>query len=187
MRKDLQNKNDEELTTILRNGGADGDEAFTELYNRYSSNVYSYCKFMAADDDLASDIFQEAFIRMYKNVRPTGSSTNVKAYLLKTARNLSINYSRNRKKTVPIEDVNLSYDLENSYEKKELFDLAVMALDLLDYKYKEAFVLQKFDNLSLKEISELTGITVDGVKSRVSRARKKMMEILEPYLKDLCE
>ena len=62
-----------------------------------------------------------------------------------------------------------------------------MALDLLDEKYKEAFVLKKFNGMSIKEVAKVCNISEEGAKSRISRARLKIMDILEPYLKDLCK
>ena len=61
----------------------------------------------------------------------------------------------------------------------------MMAIDLLDYQNKEAFILSKFEGMKRSEIADICGISVDGVKKRLSRARNKILEILDPYIKDL--
>ncbi|MBI3258157.1 MAG: RNA polymerase sigma factor [Ignavibacteriae bacterium] len=74
-----------------------------------------------------------------------------------------------------------------SYEQKELLDLIARSLELLSFEYREIFILREYDGLSYEEIAEVTGTTVTNAKTRAFRAKQKVKEILQPYLKDLCE
>lgn len=192
MLRNLKKYTDKELIEIIRSEAGkkrkpDSEKAFGIIYNRYSSKINAYCKYLINDEEQAEDIFQETFIRFYNSLQKDFVAINVNGFLYKTARNLCFNYNRDKKKTVPIEDLNLIIDDGKAYEKKELFDLILMALDLIDGKYKEAFILKKFNGLSIKEIAKVCNISEEGAKSRVSRSRLKIIDILEPYLKDLCK
>lgn len=190
MDKNIIKLSDKKLILLLHEKKDKADQAFTVLHDRYSSKVYAYLKCMLNDADQINDIYQETFIRLYNNADPSLENCNLPAYLITTARNLCYNIFRNLKNTLSIDEIDLSlrelsYDERNDYEKKELFELIIMALDLLDHQYKEAFVMRKFDGLALNEIAEICGISIEGVKKRISRARKKIINILQPYLKDL--
>jgi RNA polymerase sigma-70 factor (ECF subfamily) len=95
-----------------------------------------------------------------------------------------LNYLRGKKTNVPIESVHYLKSDYYSFEQSEIFDLIIKTLDLLDERYKEAFILREFDGLQYQEIADITGTTLTNAKSRVKRAREKMMEIMEPYIKD---
>ncbi len=181
---------DVELVEILKRSKQDNntrvsEDTFGELYRRYSAKILAYCRGLINDRSQSDDIFQEAFIKFYNSIDCNFSAANVGGYLFRIARNLSFNYLRDRKKTVSIEEFDFITDTVADYENKELFDLVMKGIDLLDEKYKEAFVLSKLDGLSAQEIAEICDITPEGAKTRIKRARVKLIEILEPYLKDI--
>lgn len=178
---------DEQLLKMMTGKKPEIDAAFTEFYERYSSRVKAYCTVALNDEDQAEDIFQETFIRFYNNVHVDKTVVNVPGFLITIARNLILNYKRDKKPTVPIDDLNLYFDSGNNYENTELWELITMALELLEFKYKEAFILREMNNFSIKEIAEISGESVACIKSRVFRAHNKIMEILAPYLQDIKE
>lgn len=185
MSKKLSTFSDEDLIELIRSKPRHREKAFAAIYNRYAPQVHSYCRMMIKNHDHAEDIFQESFIRFYKSIDENFEVKNIPGFVTKIARNLSLNYHRDKKHTVPVEDITTLIEDPNHYEKKELLDLVFRAIDLLDDKYKEAFVLKKVEGLSLKEIAEILNITLEGAKTRVNRARLKLLDILEPYMKDL--
>lgn len=177
--------NEEELVEYLKGNQKDASAAFRVLYDRYSSTVHAYCVKVLGYSDDAEDIFQETFIKFYKNVTNQTTKFNIKGYLLTIARNLSLNAKRNKKQTVSEEYLEFLYEENQKYEQKELLDLVNRAIDLLDEEYKEAYILKEYNGLEYSEIAELTGITISNAKSRVFRAKKKIRDILQPYLKEL--
>lgn len=178
---------DTELFVKISTGShREREAAFTEIYNRYSPRIHAYCYRVTGSFEQAQDIFQETFIRFYKTVETGEKIGNVPAFLLTIARNLSLNHKRDKKEFVDIEEFHFpSSEMERSIEKNELLDLINRSLDLLDFEYREAFVLREYDGLSYTEISEVTGATVTNAKARVFRAKEKIRQILAPYLKDL--
>ncbi len=185
MSKDYKKYSDIELVQILRTDKPKANQAFGELYNRHSSMLHAYCYKIIGDEDAAEDIFQEAFIKFYQNVTNELPNSNIPGFLVKIARNLCLNYKRDKRPTVPIEDLDFMFHESQNYEQKELLDLITRSLELVDDDYREAFILREYSGLSYEEIADTCNISLSNAKSRVFRAKQKLKSILEPYLKDL--
>ena len=186
MRQNFSTYTDEKLVFLLRSDSKEESEvAFTEVYNRYSSRVHAYCLRVLNDFEQAEDIFQEVFIRFFQKIKSNYPETNVSGYLIKIARNLCLNYKRDKVNTINIQENDIYFEPGKSFENSELLDLITTALELLDFEYKEAFVMREYDGLSYNEIAQVTNTTVTNAKSRVFRAKQKIKEILQPYLKDM--
>lgn len=185
MKRDLSKYSDSELLLSLRSGKAESEAAFREIYSRHSSKVHAYCVGMIFDREQAEDIYQETFIRFYNSVRAEYDNSNIIGYLMKIARNLCLNYLRDKKEKVSIENFEIESDAGQKYEKDELFNLINVALELLDDKYREAFIMREYEGLTFEEIARITDTTLPNAKSRVQRARSKIISILQPYIDDL--
>lgn len=185
MKKDFRSYSDEKLVQLIcRKKGSSG-EAFKVIYDRYSSNVHAYCAKILGDPDTTEDIFQETFIKFYNNVKKEHTKSNIHGFLITIARNLCLNYKRNKKTTVDITEMDfVKYDTQN-YEQTQLLELINTAVDLLEDEYKDPFVMREYNGMSYKEISEQLDISETNAKTRVFRAKNKIKEILEPYLKEL--
>jgi len=185
MKSSFAKYDDEELLNLLKGRKSEAEAAFTEIYNRYASNIHAYCKAMVKNREQAEDCFQDTFLNFYKNFRPEHESPNISSYLLKIARNLCLNYLRDKPRMVELSEIQELSQESFTYEKQELNEMIMTALDLLDEKYKETFILREIDGLPYKEIAEITGATESNAKTRVARARERLLEILEPYLKEV--
>lgn len=183
MSSDIEKIGDSELYFMLDKDKATAEKAFAELYARYSSRVYAYCRRFLGNKDDARDIFQETFVRFFQSVNEDRVMTNVPAFLLKIARNLCVNFKRKNKETVSFEEY--MYVNQNKNDQDELLKLIKMALDFLPDEYKDLFILREYEGFSYNEISELTGLSLSTVKIRLFRAKQKIREILQPYLADL--
>ncbi len=183
--KNYKIKSDSELVDLLRDKKRISEKAFEAIFDRYSYNVNAYVRTVIGDADDSADIFQETFIRFYNNVRNGAEITNLQSYLIKISRNLCLNYKRDKKNNVEVEDFHKIVNEENFYENQELLEIVMRALDLMDDKYKEAFVLKKIDGMKFEEVANVLDLTLEGAKTRVNRARVKLLEILDPYIKDL--
>jgi RNA polymerase sigma-70 factor (ECF subfamily) len=181
MQYQLKTLSDLELCALLKSEGQTRDAAFTEIYNRYSNRVFLYCRRIIGDEDKANDIFQDTFVRFLKAASGDRSMTNVPAYLLRIARNLSLNVKRNQKNTIAIEDFEHPVE-DRSVETAELASLVAMALDLLPEEQREALALQTYGGLSYEEIAETMEMPVTSVRNWIARGKKRMREILTPYL-----
>ena len=176
--------NDSELFHALKGNDQEKEAAFGELYTRYSQRVYAYCLKVVGNETDAQDIFQEAMLKFYDSAIKLKRLDNVPGYMLITARNICLNFKRDKKKTFNIDDYQF-FTNDSGYEKKELLQLLSTALELLDFDYREAFVLRLYHGMTYKEIAEVAEISVSAAKNRVWRAKDKIKEILAPYVEDL--
>jgi RNA polymerase sigma-70 factor (ECF subfamily) len=184
MSKNFDEYSDSELFYLLKEDKKTAEKAFAELFNRHSSKVYAYCRRFLGNKDEAQDVFQETFIRFHHSASQDREMTNVPAFLLTIARNLCVNTVRREKPTVTFEDYMVGTRDRNP-EKDELLGLIKTAIELLPPEYKEVFVLREYDGLSYSEIAEITEESLSNVKVRIHRAKQKIRDILQPYLKDL--
>jgi len=177
---------DDELFVELRREKQAADGAFAELYARHSSRIWAYCRCVFGGRVSAEDIFQETFVRFFERGRDGTAVRNVPGYLLMIARNLCLNEKRGRKETVPFENLNIAAS-DMPLERTELLGLVNSALELLPDEQREAFFLREYEDLPYTEIASILGSTELSARLRVSRARKKIREILQPYMTELAQ
>ncbi len=181
-------KSDSELYRELSDDKRTAEDAFAEIYRRYSSRTFAYCHRILGSYEQAQDAFQETFTRFYKTAQTERQVYNIPAFLLRIARNYCLNilqrHPRAEETAQLLEEIHTSVEPE-SLEKRELLKLITMALELLPDNLREAFVLREYDGLSYAEIGEITNTDSKNAKVRVFRAKQRIREILAPYLEDL--
>lgn len=185
--KKLARLSDAEVCRQIAEGShALAEAAFGELYRRYSTRIHAYCYRILSNAEDAEDAFQETFLRFHRTVKKGGVMTNVSGLLFTIARNLCINLKKKNTRWASdsIEDETLS-EHDQSYESKELLELVKTSLELINPDYREAFVLREYNGFSYNEIAEMLGISVPTAKIRVFRAKEKIRQVLEPYLRDI--
>ena len=106
------------------------------------------------------------------------------SFLIRIARNLCINYKRDKRMTFAPLDFE-EEDSRMNYEDRELLDLISKALELLDFDFREAFILRQYQGLPYSEIAKITGTKTSTAKNRCWRAKEKIKDILQPYMKDI--
>ena len=186
-KRKIKNLSDEELYNLFYEDKSRAKLAFEELYNRYSTKIYTYCNRILFDSELAEDVFQETFMKFFESANKDRDMTNVSAFLFKIARNLCIN-EKQRKHHSFLTFEELIYPVqEKSYESQEKKELLETALDALPKKYREVLVLKEFLGLSYKEIAEVLETTLPSVRIRIYRAKQKIRELLAPYIDDYQE
>lgn len=181
----LSTKHDSELYAMLGGARSDAHAAFMELYTRYSSRVYTYCRRVMGDSEAAEDMFQETFVRFYKSAENARTLTNAPAFLLRIARNLCLNERRRKANlTVALEDFHLPVN-HQQHDSAELMKLVETAIEMLPEHYRDVLVLKEYLGLTYNEIAEISETTMPIVRVRIFRAKQKLRGILAPYLEDL--
>ena len=161
-------------------------EAFRTLVGRYERPVLAFVGNLIPDvhrrEDIAQDVFLAAFRRL-DTFDP--SRSRFSTWLLTIARNKCFNAIK--KKTPEFHD-----DLPHPACTRTPYDEAVgkewltrldRALDKLPLPLKTVFVLAEIMDRPIEEIAEIEGIKHSSVRSRLSRAKKKLRVALEPYVK----
>lgn len=184
--EDLKGLADLELVKLADEGN---DHAFSLIVSRYEGQVARTVKGMLGDRDGSEDVGQETFIRFYRSLKNYRGEASLGTYLSRIAINLSLNELNKRKKLFLFfskkEDDNSSFDLahpdDESYraDSKELVD---KALQKLETEQRMVVVLRLLQGYSTKETAEILDLPIGTVLSRLSRAQKKLKEILTPLI-----
>jgi RNA polymerase sigma-70 factor (ECF subfamily) len=157
---------------------------FTILFNKYKKRIYNYAFKMLNDKMRSDDIVQDVFIKLFENLDNIHNKQSIQFWLFKTARNQMIGFLRSTKtkklisETADIDEVEISSDLslEDEIENKELNKLILNELENMNEDFREVFVLKEYSGLSYKEIASLIDIDEELVKSRLYKARQKLIK-----------
>ncbi len=180
----FDNYNDNELYKLMAKKKSDAELAFGELYSRYNQRIYAYCLRVTGSHEDANDIFQEVFVKFYASANEKHPIDKVAGFLMTIARNLCLNYNRDKKEYTDIESLVL-HSNDEGIESKELMELITRTLEFLDFQHREVFVMRMIQGFSYDEIAEITNTKMTVVKNQVYRAKEKIKEILQPIVKDL--
>lgn len=175
---------DAELYQALRQDHKTSEQAFTEIYNRYSRPIFAYILRILQDRIESKDIFQETFLRFFDFSKQHDTISNILYLLIKIARNLCLNNIRDKKNNIQFDDYPSNQEPYDSLERNDISSFIAKALDLLDFEMKEVFILHHYHHLTFAEISSITGDSLATVKTRYYRGKEKMKKYLTPLFKD---
>jgi RNA polymerase sigma-70 factor (ECF subfamily) len=188
---------DNELWLIeqSRRGNVD---AFEELIRDYKKIAYNIALRVLRNVEDAEDVSQEALIKVFKNIQNFNMQSTFKVWMYRIVVNACLDFKR--KKTVDTFSIDESVDIGGSSEvQREISDnsnnpdelveknytteMVGNALNKLDDDYKTIIVLRDIQGFSYNEISQILSCNLGTVKSRLSRARKNLKDIIDCELK----
>lgn len=138
--------------------------------------MYSVAFSILSNESDAADAISESIYRAYKNLDTLNNIYSFKPWLLRIVRNCAVELVRSNKKLLSIDD----FEIEESSSENEIVTALTLrkAVDQLKQPYKEVVVLFYFEDLSIAQISKITGTSVVTAKQQLSRARKMLREML---------
>ena len=150
--------------------------------------AYTLARYLTRNDADAQDVVQDAALRAMKYLggfRGT-TGTDARAWFLAIVRNTAYTWlqqqrSRGDSRTTEFNEELHSEDAHT--DPVAALDLR-QALDALPFEFREVIVLRELQGLSYKEISDVTGVPVGTVMSRLSRARKRLQRALSVATED---
>lgn len=154
---------------------------FSYLYDKYIDKIYKYIYLKTSNrevsEDITSDVFMSALNAINKfNITETSS---VQAWLYRIAHNKIIDYYKADKWDVSLVDyldISEERDLWKDIDNKDKIKEILIYLKKVRKEHREIFILRIWNDLSYKEISEITWKTVDNCKKVVSRTMKSISE-----------
>jgi RNA polymerase sigma-70 factor (ECF subfamily) len=157
--------------------------AFAGLCEMYYDYAYRVSFRMLAQEEDARDTVQEAFIRVWKNLKHYDEKLKFSTWLYSIVTHLCIDHLRKKKffSDIPIEDTEPPVDTanpESALESKDLRDVISNLAGDLGPKQRAVFVLRDLEGLEMKEVGEITHLSPDQVKSNLYHARRAIREIL---------
>ncbi|NOY41412.1 MAG: sigma-70 family RNA polymerase sigma factor [Planctomycetes bacterium] len=178
----------------------DDAAAFEDLMNRYQNRVVSLMVHLVGHRDMAEDLAQEVFLRVYRARGRYVPGAKFSTWLYTIAHNVASNALRGLSRRREVNLVNREsgeftgnpMDAKalaasglmptRQLDKAELQDVVKLAIAALNERQRIAVLLNKFEHLSYEEIAEVMQLSPSAVKSLLSRARSNLRDVLDPYL-----
>ncbi len=171
----------------VRDVAKGGTRALRLLMDRYGDMVYRLVLSVLCDRDEADDVAQEVFIKVWKNASRYDPAYNFSTWVCRMAYNLSIDRLRKagRRRRADSEQYMMrgqSVPFSDPVEKEDAERLLKHALERLRPSQRTVFYLSEILGVPHDEISEITGMGYDSVKSNLYHARKNIKEMIEGQL-----
>ena len=183
---ELHKKDDLDLINRFKDGDI---SAFEEIVLKHQDKIYNLCRHMLGNAHDAEDAAQEVFLKAYQNLNKFKPDASLHTWLYRIAVNTCIDYRRrpfldSLFKTSKEGDVFIidqpsdSPSPERLYESKQISNAIQFALGQLSGKLRTVIVLKEIEGLSYEEIADVLDVSSGTVKSRISRAREELKELL---------
>ncbi len=178
---------DQELIQRALRGDRD---AFGELVQRYHKSIFSLAYRMTGNREDSMDITQEVLLRVYRALASFDPEKPFLPWVYRITWNICADRGRKIGRTpressiddTEVESIRLSCSdpkPDESYETKELREILDEAISKLADGYRELVVMFHVDGLSIREISDLTGMKDTVIKNRLYRGRQMLRKMLE--------
>lgn len=166
---------------------------FEEIYTTYERPVYNYVLHMVKDVQTASDLVQEIFLKIYKNLESFRGSAKLSTWIYRIATNAYLDYFRgaahrikketkllddNFDENKKLEEIKRVLSIDERVVKKEMNFCIHEFLDKLPGEYRAVVVLHDLQGIKNQEIADILSCSLDTVKIRLHRARNKLRTIL---------
>lgn len=179
--KNLNVMTDEELAMDYVNGN---NRAFDELLFRHQSKLFSYILFVVRDHEIADDLFQETFVKVITKLQEGKYSPSGKfsAWMMRIAHNVIMDLYRGLKvqKIVDTSDDNdlsnistndfYSMDIESQYVNAQVLKDVKKLMNFLPASQREVVYMRYYQQLSFKEIAEMTNVSINTSLGRMRYA-----------------
>ncbi len=188
---------DVRLMLQVRSGSA---IAFEELVQRYQNRLLTILEHLVGNREQAEDLAQETFLRVFRARERYEPGAKFSTWLFTIANNVASNAlrSRSRRKEVGVPESNgdqsgaMQLDQlakaasglqpTRNLDKMEQAEMVRHAVAALSERQRMALLLAKFEGMSYQDIADSMDLSVQAIKSLLSRARVNLKEILTPYV-----
>jgi len=185
---------------LVREFIAGNDAAFTQLVTKYKDALTNYLNMTVGNYDVAADLAQETFLRVYKNIGRYSNMYQFSTWLYRIATNLAIDEIRYRRRRGQVFYNNVWDNSRNSETdrpelqisdvrrgpgdemlRKESAQVLGDAIRSLPEKYRTAFIMKEVQELPYDTIAGVMNCSTGTIKSRLHRARELLQRKLEHY------
>jgi RNA polymerase sigma-70 factor (ECF subfamily) len=176
---------------LVKNYIAGDENSLSILINRHQSKIYGFIYSKLSDRDMADDIFQDTFIKVIKTLKSNSYNEEGKflPWVMRISHNLIIDYYRKNKKMPMFRETedfsifsimsdnvpNIESQLITTQVESDLRKL----IEELPEDQKEVLVMRMYQDLSFKEISELTGVSINTALGRMRYAIMNLRKVID--------
>jgi len=165
----------------------EGDiEVFSLLVSKYENLVFTICCRVFENREEAEDIAQESFIKCFQSLKQFKGESKFSSWLYTITYNTCMNHLKYKKRQTSVEDIANIADHEiieqdqifAKLEQKEQTNLIQQALSKLELDEQMIIQLYYYEELPIKEISNILSLKMENIKIKLFRSRKKLFNIL---------
>ena len=162
---------------------ADGDiEAFAVLVNRYAHAVHALVARIVVTAEDAEEVTQDVFLKVFDHLPRFDRRRSLATWIYRIACNTAVSHARRRRRpTCPIDERRIAAvtddeaeRLEETVERQQALDSLAAAIETLEADERALVTLRYYEDRSVAECAEITGLTEANVKVRLHRIRKKL-------------
>jgi RNA polymerase sigma-70 factor (ECF subfamily) len=178
---------------LVQNYIAGNENSLSILIKRHESRIYGFIYSKVSDRDTSNDIFQDTFIKVIKTLKSNSYNEEGKflPWVMRIAHNLVIDYFRKNKKmplfreTEEFSIFSIMSDDSPTIENKliaEQVELDVRKLlEELPVDQKEVLIMRMYQDMSFKEISEITGVSINTSLGRMRYALMNLRKVIDKH------
>ena len=178
---------------LVKNYVAGDENALGTLINRHQSKIYGFIYSKVSNRDISDDIFQDTFIKVIKTLKSNAYNEEGKflPWVMRIAHNLVVDHFRRNKKMPMFRETeefsifsimsdnvpNIESQIITNQVESDLRKL----IEELPADQKEVLVMRMYQDLSFKEISELTGVSINTALGRMRYALMNMRKVIDKH------
>jgi RNA polymerase sigma-70 factor (ECF subfamily) len=170
---------DEEIVEKVRSNDRD---LYAVIIERYKNKLLRYATSLVHDEDRASHVVQDAFIKGYINLNGFNTKKKFSSWIYRIVHNEAMNMLKKYQKEVIMPDdfdFESEEDITKNFEQKEISEQVKKCLSSIPIIYSEPLSLFYLEEKSYEEISDILRIPMGTVAIRISRAKKLMKHICQ--------
>lgn len=173
--------NEQELLFKLKQGD---QAAFDVLYQHYSLKIYQNILRLVKQDDLAEELLQDVFMRIWEKRETINIDTSFKSYLFRVAHNLVMDmfrraaFDKNLRTHLSKFSTELYSNTEELTDLKDTQQLIDKAIEALPPQRKKIYLLCKIEGKSYEEVSKLLNVSTSTISDHIVKATKSLKENL---------
>lgn len=178
---------------LVQNYVAGNEEAIATLIKRHESRIYGFIYSKIADRDISNDIFQDTFIKVIKTLKSNSYNEEGKflPWVMRISHNLIIDHFRKTKKMPLFRETEefsifsiMSDDcptIENKIISEQVQVDLKRLIEALPSDQKEVLVMRMYQDMSFKEISEITGVSINTSLGRMRYALMNLRKVIDKH------
>ncbi len=165
-------RDDQILAELIRNGDK---RSFEYLFKQYFTSLCRFALIYVKQEIVAEELVYELFSSLWEKRKDIHIEQTFKAYLFQAVRNRAINYIRDHREVINLDELDalrLADDPDTRLEMEELEHLISEAISSLPDRCREVFVKSRVEHKKNAEIAQEMGISIKGVEASITRALK---------------
>jgi len=183
----FQKEDSEKQQELLQRIAQDDHEAFKAVFQLYYPPLCSFAQRFVRSRDIAKELVQNIFEKLWKKRYELTIHTSLKAYLYRGVRNQSLDYLKHQEVVRRWEEESQSVEftqkwIDEEFHHEELLRTVERAIESLPDRRRLIFTLHWSEGLTYREISDVLGLSIKTVEAQMGRALKTIRSLLSDYL-----